>query len=99
MFAVHLVGDDRLDVVAQQTGAPVVGVIGLVGEKVSRPRQMRGEHDGALDVGGLAGREIEGQGPARCGLIAAHYLSESQNNPRMPRNLHKKFQDIASAKG
>ena len=34
MFAVHLVGDDRLDVVAQQTGAPVVGVIGLVGEKV-----------------------------------------------------------------
>jgi len=64
LFAVHLVGDDRLDVVAQQTGAPVVGVIGLVGEKVSRPRQMRGEHDGALDVGGLAGREIEGQGPA-----------------------------------
>ena len=64
MFAVHLVGDDRLDVVAQRTGAPVVGVIGLVGEKLSRPRQMRGEHDGALDVGGLAGREIEGQGPA-----------------------------------
>ena len=42
----------------------MVGVIGLVGEQITRPRQMAGEHDGALYVGGLAGGEIEGQGPA-----------------------------------
>ena len=34
MFSVHLVGNDQLDVLTQQTGAPVVGVIGLVGKKV-----------------------------------------------------------------
>ena len=42
----------------------MIGVIGLVGKQVTRPRQMAGEHDRALDVGGLAGGEIEGQGPA-----------------------------------
>ena len=42
----------------------MVGVIGLVGEQVARPGQMAGEHDGALDVSGLPGCQIEGQGPA-----------------------------------
>ena len=42
----------------------MIGIVGLVGKQVARPRQMVGEHDGALDVGGLAGGEIEGQGPA-----------------------------------
>ena len=42
----------------------MVGVIGLVGEQVARPRQMAGEHDGAGDVSGLTWRQIEGQGPA-----------------------------------
>ncbi len=42
----------------------MIGIVGLVGKQVARPRQMVGEHDGALDVGGLPGGQIEGQGPA-----------------------------------
>ena len=42
----------------------MIGIVGLVGKQVARPRQMVGEHDGALDVGGLPGGEIEGQWPA-----------------------------------
>ena len=42
----------------------MIGIVGLVGKQIARPRQMAGEHDGALDVGGLAGGRIEGQGPA-----------------------------------
>jgi len=64
LFSIRLVRNDGLDVLSQQTGAPMVGVIGLVGEQITRPRQMASEHDGALDVGGLAGGQIEGQGPA-----------------------------------
>ncbi len=36
----------------------------IAAKQVAGPRQMVGEHDSALDVGGLAGDEIEGQGPA-----------------------------------
>ena len=64
LLSIGLVWNDGLDVLSQQTGTPTVGVIGLVGEQVARPGQMAGEHDGALDVGGLPGCQIEGQGPA-----------------------------------
>ena len=64
LLSIGLVWNDGLDVLSQQTGAPMVGVIGIVGEQVARPGQMAGEHDGALDVGGLPGCQIEGQGPA-----------------------------------
>jgi len=42
----------------------VIGIVGFVGKQVAGPRQMVGEHDRTLDVGGLAGGEIEGQWPA-----------------------------------
>ena len=58
------VGDDRLDASALQPSPPMIRVVCLVGEKVTGVGQAPGEHDGAGDVGGLAGGEIERQGTA-----------------------------------
>ena len=39
----------------------VNGLIGLVGEEISRGGQVIGEHDRALDVGGLPWCQVEGE--------------------------------------
>ena len=61
LFAIDLVGDDRSDAPAFQPRPPMVGVIGLVGEEISRGGQVIGEHDRALDVGGLPWCQVEGE--------------------------------------
>ena len=55
LLAVRPVGDDGLDPTALQPGPPMVGIVALVGQKVSGIRQMIGKHDRTGDVGGLAG--------------------------------------------
>ena len=39
----------------------MVGVIGLIGQQITGTGQTRTQHDRPLDVGGLAGGEIERQ--------------------------------------
>ena len=42
----------------------MIGVIGFIGQEVTGIRQTRAQHDGALDVGGLTGGQVERQGAA-----------------------------------
>lgn len=39
----------------------MIRVVGFVGDEIAGLRKMLGKHDGAGDVGGLAGSQIEGQ--------------------------------------
>ena len=61
LLAVDLVGNDRLDVPPLQPGSPVVGVVGFAGQEVPGVGQVTGEHNGACDIGGLTGRQVERQ--------------------------------------
>ena len=61
LLAVTPVGNDRLDVPALQPGSPVVGVVGFVGQEVTGIGQVTGQHNGARDIGGLTGRQVERQ--------------------------------------
>ena len=56
--------DDRLDTPRFQIVPPMIGVIGFIGQEVTGIRQTRAQHDGALDVGGLTGGQVERQGAA-----------------------------------
>ncbi len=61
LFPVGFVRDHRPDAPGLQMVPPVIGIIGFVREQVSSIRQARAQHDGSLDVGGLAWRQVEGQ--------------------------------------
>ena len=61
MLPVGFVRDDRQDAPRFQIAAPVIGVIGFVSEQVAGVWQGCAQHDSALDIGGLAGCQIESQ--------------------------------------
>lgn len=61
LFAIDLVRDHGSDAPAFQPSPPMVRVIGFVGEEISRGRQVLGEHDRALNVGGLPRCQVEGE--------------------------------------
>jgi len=61
MLAVRLVGNNRLYLAPLELGAPMICIIGLVGEQITGCWQMIGEHHRAGNIGGLAGRQIENQ--------------------------------------
>ena len=69
----------------------------IAAKQVAGPRQMVGEHDRTLDVGGLAGGEIEGPGPAAfvaqsmdLGVSAAFGAANGLNrSPLFPPPAHR----------
>ncbi len=48
----------------------MVGVVGFVGQEVPGVGQVTGEHNGARDIGGLTGRQVERNGRQCSSLMA-----------------------------